>query len=767
MIKKITYLACLALLAAGCSTTSRLGSDEVLYTGVKKITVESVDGEDVPGSVESAVKDPLNVKPNNPLYSPYIRTPFPVGLWAYNHLYSEKREEEGRRQGWLYRQLAKEPVLISDVKPDQRMELVRDILDNLGYFGSSANYETLPQKNPKKAKLRYQVTVAEPWFYSRIAFPEVCCPVTERIESLKSTSFLQPGEQYNIDTLRAERIRITNILRNESYYYFRPDYLEYLADTLQERYKVDLRMITAEGIPPAAMQPYRVGRVAVDFSNPEGGDRDSTEYNGIKISYQKPLKLRPKILARALTIRPGEPSRVDDINRTLTNLNKLGIFRYVNMSVPPVDSLKGADSMDMTISAAFDMPLNAELEVDFSSKSNSFIGPGATFTLRNKNFLRGGEHFSVKLNASYEWQTGNTSSQLNASTINSYEVGVKTSLMVPRMVAPRFIPRSKRYDDKTTFQVGASVMNRPDFFTMLSASASVSYDFQSSPYSYHNLTPFKLTYNNLLRTTAEMDDLLNNNEALKRSFENQFIPSLSYTYTYDRNIGKDRRDRIIWQTMAMEAGNVISSVQGLFGVDRPRKMFGSLFSEFVKGTTEIKYYKAVGEKNTLAVRLMAGAGHAYGNIPELPYSEQFYIGGANSIRAFTIRSLGPGSFRPDPSETYGYFDQTGDFKLEANVEFRFNLLGGLNGAVFVDAGNIWLLEEDPKRPGAKLGDGKFFDDVALGTGLGLRFDISFLVIRADLGIGLHAPYDTGKSGYYNIPRFKDGLGFHLAIGYPF
>ena len=755
-------LGCLALIA-GCSTTKRLGEEDLLYTGVRKITIESADGEKVPGAVESAIKDPLSVKPNNPLWSPYIRTPFPVGLWAWNNMYTERTTGF---KAWIYRRLAKQPVLVSAVQPQQRTELVGDILDNLGYFNSTVEYEQIPQKNPKKARLSYHITVAEPWFYSNVQFPEVCCPVTARIDSLKSGSFLQVGDQYNIDTLSAERIRITNALREESYYYFRPDYLEYLADTLQEPFKVDLRMVTASGIPPAAMLSYRIGDVSIDLTNPLGGEVDSTEYNGIRIHYQQPLRLRPKIMARALTIRPGQPSRVSDINATLTNLQKLGVFRYVNMSVTPLDSLKGADSLNMRIAAAFDAPLDAELEVDFSSKSNSYIGPGLIFTLRNKNFLRGGEHFSVKLNAAYEWQTGNTGSQLNSSTINSYELGINTSLMVPRMVAPAFIPRSTKYDAKTTFQLGVSLMNRPNFFTMLSANGSVVYDFRSDAASSHSFTPFKLTYNNLLRTTDEFDQLMRQYRYLEMSFQNQFIPAMSYTYTFDKSLGRQRRDRLIWQTTVTEAGNVIAGVQSLVGMDS-RKMFGSPYSQFVKGTTELKYYKAIGMKNTLAARLMVGAGHAYGNFDVLPYSEQFYIGGANSIRAFTIRSLGPGSYRPDPDEQFGYFDQTGDFKLEANVEFRFNLMGGLYGAAFVDAGNIWLLEDDPERPGGQLTGKNFFDQVALGTGVGLRFDLSFLVIRADLGVGIHAPHDTGKSGSYNSPRFKDGLGFHLAIGYPF
>jgi outer membrane protein assembly factor BamA len=752
------------LVSAGCSTTSRLEEGEVLYTGVKKIAVSSAEGSKVPAAVESAVKDPLNVKPNNPLYSPYLRTPFPTGLWAYNHLY---RPDRGEKQSWLYRRLARKPVLISDVRPQQRVEMERDILNNLGYFGSSARFDTIPSRNPKRARLGYAVTVAAPWFYSGVRFPDVRGPVTARIDSLKPSSLLQPGRQYNVDTLQAERNRIADILREEGYYYFRPDYLTYQADTLAERYRVDLRMITAPGIPAAARRSYRIGRVGVELTNPEGGTADSMRYNGIRIGYERPLKLRPKILSSALTLRPGATVRMSDIDRTLNNLNRLGVFRYVNLSVTPLDSLKEADTLDVMITGAFELPLDARLEADFSSKSNSYIGPGVSFGLRNRNFLGGGEHLAIDLKGVYEWQTGNTSPLPNTSAINSYQLGINASLAIPRMVAPRFIPRSRRYDDRTTFGLGASLLNRPRFFTMLSANTSVSYDFQTSPYGFHNFTPFRLTYNNLLRTTDLFDQKLADNRALRQSFENQFIPALSYTYTFDRPIGRGRLDRIFWQTTLTEAGNIISGVQRLFGVARPRYLFGASFSEFVKGTTELKYYKAFGSKQVLVARLSVGAGHAYGDFTTLPYTELFYVGGANSIRAFTIRSLGPGSFRPDPSRSDGYFDQNGDFKLEGNLEYRFNLLGKLNGALFVDAGNIWLLKDDPLRPGARLSGSRFFDDLATGTGVGLRFDITYLVIRADLGIGIHAPYDTGRSRYYNIPRFRDGLGFHLAIGYPF
>ena len=201
--------------------------------------------------------------------------------------------------------------------------------------------------------------------------------------------------------------------------------------------------------------------------------------------------------------------------------------------------------------------------------------------------------------------------------------------------------------------------------------------------------------------------------------------------------------------------------------EKGKELLGSPFAQFLKMTSEIRCLFKVGEKQHIATRLMGGVLYAYGNQTVAPYSEQFYIGGANSIRAFTVRSIGPGTFHPNADNRYGYIDETGDVKLEANIEYRFPILGDLYGATFLDAGNVWLMKKDEARPGGELTMRNFAKSVALGTGVGLRYDLTFLVIRLDLGIALHAPYDTGKSGYYNIPKFKDGLGLHFAIGYPF
>jgi outer membrane translocation and assembly module TamA len=293
----------------------------------------------------------------------------------------------------------------------------------------------------------------------------------------------------------------------------------------------------------------------------------------------------------------------------------------------------------------------------------------------------------------------------------------------------------------------------------------MSYDWQATRYSTNTLTLGKITYTKLINTTADFDSIMGENLAVAQSFKDQFIPQIAYSYTYDRKI--DRNNAINWQFSVQEAGNLFWSLWELAGSDGEKKLFNTPFSQFVKGSTQVVFNCRLGGNHWFYTRAAVGAAHAYGNSSQVPYSEQFYVGGANSVRGFAVRSIGPGTYRAPGASADNYFDQTGTFKFEANVEYRFPIYGMFKGAFFVDAGNVWLLEDDPQRPGGTLVGSRFLRDLALGTGAGLRFDMEMLVVRADLGIALHAPYDTGKRGYFNMKSFKDSWAFHLAIGYPF
>ncbi|MCM1221962.1 MAG: BamA/TamA family outer membrane protein [Lachnospiraceae bacterium] len=740
-----------------------------MYTGLKKFDVKPIDPEQkLPSGLVSDVKEVGNVKPNNPmpLMSPYVRTPFPIGLWVYNNV----SDSAGGLKGWISRHFAKNPVLVSAVKPQARVKMMESVLDNNGYFGSTATYDIVTdKKNPKKARINYTVEVGEPYLIdSLIYFQAPGRTIFHYIDSLAlKDPYLKVGNRFSTDSLSIARTRITNSLRNRGFYYFRPEYIEFLADSTITQKRIALKLSLADDTPPMALRQWVTGDVTVRVlrnSTHRPGTPDTIHDPKATVIIMRPARLREGLIPSCITFREGRNFSVRNMDRTQTRLSRLGIFSSIDMQVYPADTLLSDNKLNVDITCRFDKPLEASLEVNATSKSNSYLGPGLIFGLTNKNVFGGAEQFSVQLNASYEWQTGHGSS----SIFNSYELGLNASLAFPRLLAPRFIPRTHRELNWTRLNLHADLLNRPHYFKMAQFGSGISYEWRATRHTLHQFTPFKLTYTKLMHTTLEFDSIMNANPAIAESFKSQFIPLLSYTYTLDKFLERDKINGINFTATVSEAGNIFSGIYAMCGVKGEKKLFGTPFSQFIKGQAQLVYSRRLfkGKDQWLVSRVLVGAAHAYGNSKEVPYSEQFYIGGANSIRAFTVRSIGPGSYRAPADQINGYFDQTGTFKLELNTEYRFPIYSFLHGAVFLDAGNIWLLKADPNRPGGKLEGKTFFKDIALGTGVGLRADLGMIVIRGDLGYGLHAPYYNGTNHYFNI-RFKEAFAFHLAIGYPF
>lgn len=760
----------LVVIAGACSVTRRLGPDETLYTGVKKFDIVPAAKEKLPDGMVSQLKEAINVTPNGPLpfklMSPYWRSPFQIGLWVYNTWNDSARG----LKGWLYRKLVEQPVLISDVRPDVRVKMLEDILDNNGYFGSQASYSLIEsKKDPKQAKISYKVDVSRPYGIDSIIYlrndSSLLCHFIDSVAA--RSKYLVKGERFCVDSLVAERIRITNSLRNRGYYYFRPEYLEFLADSTITPHNIALKLTLASNMPREARLRYRVGNIYTTVerrSKRNPGIPDTIMTQRGELIVMRPARLRKNLVPSCITFRKGKIFSVRDMDRTQTRLSRLGIFENIQVFPVIADSSETDPRLDVYIRCRFDRPMEASIEVNATSKSNSYIGPGLVFGLANHNIFGGGEKLSVQFNADYEWQTGRDRS----SVFNSYEFGLTGSLAFPRLLAPRFIPRSRRDLSWTNISLNASILNRPHYFKMAQFNAGLSYEWRSFRHVLNQLTLFKLTYTKLMSTTEAFDSVMNQNPAIALSFQSQFIPQLSYTYTLDKFLERERINGINLTASFTEAGNLFDGIWSLCGVKGTKKLFGTPFSQFVKGQVQLVYSRRLvrGTDQWLVSRVLIGAEHAYGNAREVPYTEQFYIGGANSIRAFTVRSIGPGSYRSPRDKVNGYFDQTGTFKFELNTEYRFPIASVLHGAVFLDAGNVWLLKADPLRPGGELTGKRFLRDLALGTGIGLRVDLGMIVIRGDLGYGLHVPYDNGSRHYFNI-RFKDAFAFHLAIGYPF
>ena len=757
MKKIITYIL-IVLFLSGCSTTKHLPEGEILYTGQKAMIVHNPTPTKVGETALEEVEAALATAPNNSLLgSSTVRIPFPLGLWVYNGFV---KYEKGLGK-WIFNRFASKPVLMSAVNPDIRIKAASNLLRDYGYFNGTVSYETFTDsKDSLKAKIQYTVDMSNPYVIDTVTYRGFS-PRTQRIMELgRRRSLISPGEQFNVLDLDGERTRISTLLRNVGCYYFRPDYLTYQADTtLTPGGHVSMRMVPVPGMPPVAEKPFYLGRKTIEILGKNNEvPNDSVDYKGLRIYYHDKLRVRPNMLYRWTDYKGFRRKRqVQDsagISRQRSAENLYSLYKQTRVQ----ERLGNVGIFRM-------------LEMQFTPRDTAFVseGPGASFTLTKNNVFGGGESWNVELTGSYEWQTGADHSSL----MNSYEYGISTSLVFPRVVFPRMGDREYDFPATTTFRLYADQMNRAKYYKLLAFGGNATYDFQPKPTSKHSFTPFRLTFNVLRDPTQAFLDLQEENPALYISLRNQFIPAMEYTYTYDNiSLRKDRRSSHWWQTTLTSAGNLTSCLYQVLGQPfskQDKQLLGVPFAQFAKLNTEFRYNYRIDRNQSLAARVAAGCIWSYGNMLSAPYTEQFYIGGANSVRAFAARSIGPGGYAPANAETdkYGFINHVGDIRFEANVEYRFRIISDLHGAVFLDAGNVWLLRADPGRPNGEFSLKKFPEQIALGTGLGLRYDLDFLVFRLDCGVALHDPSAVGQSGYYNIAKFKDGLALHFAIGYPF
>lgn len=764
-------MAILAVIVlAACSTTKHLPEGETLYLGLKKVNIVNEDKSPAADNALEEVNGAISIAPNNAIFvNPNVRFPIPFGLWIYNRF---ERYEKGLGH-WIFKKLAANPVLISTVNPDTRVKVATNLLRDYGYFNGKVTYQVDSTRNPRAVKLSYDINMGKPYFIDTLEYRGFSAYADSLIRANLSGRLVNKGDHFNVVTLNSERDRIIDLLRNYGYYYARSEFITFYADTLKNPGHVCIRMQPKNNLPPEASRTYFLGNTTVRLTGYNGEEpTDSIRLRDFTIHYAgKKPGLRFGVLRNRFIYRKGEQYSLRRQNYTQEALSRLGVFKYNEFQYVP----RGKDTLDINVNSLFDLPYDSELELNATMKSTKQTGPGAIFKLSRKNFLRMGASLSLELNGSYEWQTSSTVNR-EKSVMNSYELGAALTLDFPRIILPWIKNRIDpfRFPSHTNFKIYIDQVNRARYFRMLSFGGSVSYSFQPSRSMKHTVTPLHLAFNRLQHRTAAFDSVATANPMLFRSLDDQFIPSVTYTFTFDDS-WKQKRVQWWWENSISSAGNITSLIYQAFGKklsQRDKKFLGTPFAQYLKYTTELRPLIKFDDRNHLAMRFMAGVIWAYGNKTVAPYSEQFYVGGANSIRAFSIRSIGPGRFHPAETSRFSYVDETGDIKLEANLEYRFriigNLFGGsLNGATFLDAGNVWLMRSDSSRPGAQFTFKKFFDSVALGSGVGIRYDLSFLVLRLDWGIALHVPYETGKSGYYNIPRFKDGMGVHFAIGYPF
>ena len=781
-----------SVIFASCSMTKNIPEDDQLFTGLKSITYEDYEQNDNFTKAQEEVEAALATAPNGSLLgSSYYRLPFSMGVSIWNH-YSGKDTGFAR---WMTKTFGNQPVLMSWVNPKLRASVAQSVLRNHGYFGAIVDYETITQKNPKTAKISYNVMPGRMYKLDSISIVGFPVEADSMIHATSDESYLKKGDAFVVSNLDAERQRISTLLRNNGYYYYQPGYASYLADTFVVDGKVQLQLKLANDIPREALHKWYIGRIDLNLrksAREQYADSLKGRFFTIRFSGKKP-PIRSRVLMADVKLRPRQLYSHDAYLQSASKLNATGLFSSVNMALTPRDTTAQCDTLDLALNCTFDKPWDFYVETNFNARTIGRMGPEFRMGVTRRNAFRGAEKIDINVHGSYEWATSN-----NASDMSNYEYGADASVEFPRIIAPFFggnrvsrdrqgnirrdsqgraVRRYRFYSTPSTLaKLSTDVIYRPGYYKMHVVSGEWTYRWQTSAQSRHEFSPLTLKYQFMNSHTSEFDSLMSDNPYLMSTMQDYFVPEMRYTYTYTSP--SSYLHPIRWETTLVESGNGVALYDLATGKkwnDKEKEMFKNPYSQFLKIETDFTKTWTLDAASKLVGHINAGYIHVYGNSVWLPNSELFYVGGANSIRALNVRGAGPGAVRSFGNNAADYILRNGSIKFVCNLEYRRQFFGNLYGAVFLDAGNVWT------PPGKHFGDStidkvyeagnfkwrNFLREQAVGTGLGIRYDLDFLIIRLDWGVALHVPYETSKSGFYNIERFKNSHTLHFAIGYPF
>jgi len=758
---------------AACSTTKHIPDDDQLFVGLKPIAYPDIHEKEAHAlATQEEIEAALATEPNGAFFgSSYYRTPFPIGLWIWN----STTNSSGKIKKWLNNSFGTPPVLMSKVNPRLRASVARSVLKNNGYLHGNVTYEEITMKNPKKAKVAYTVKMDSLFTIDTMSYVNFPADLKELIDSTLDNTNIKKGNPFCVSSLDAERSRLSLLFRNNGYYNYSPGYASYLADTFDLPNRVKLRLQLADSLPTDALKKWFMGTITIKMQRTAREQyTDSLTSRTLKVLYSgKRSPIRPRIVLRNMMLRPRQPYSYDNYVESVQKINSSGMFTSTDFQFTP---RLGTDTLDLAVTCTFDKPFDFYFETNFNHRTIGRMGPEAKIGLTWRNALRGAEKIDLNLHGAYEWQTSGSGSEMN-----SYQYGVDGSIEFPRIIAPFLSDHIKRQKDgriklprrffstpTTTLKGSTDIINRPKFYKMHIVTGEIIYRWQTSEQSRHEFAPLTLKYQFMNSHTSDFEEAINNFPYLSVTMSDYFIPKMRYTYTFSSVKGSPHPYR--WETTIEESGNISSLyflAKGDKWTDEGKKMFKNPYSQFIRLETDYTKTWPLDNKSQLVGHVNAGFIYSFGNSSDAPFSEQFYVGGANSIRAFTVRSIGPGSFVPIGGRQVSYLLQNGEIKFVANLEYRRRLFGSLYGAAFLDAGNVWSHDDKIVGGDYQFRPKNFLKELATGTGLGLRYDLEFLVLRVDWGFGIHVPYETSKSGYFNIERFKDMHSLHLAIGYPF
>lgn len=749
-----------------CSVQKYIPEGEQLYKGSKIEIVDKQNAVDVK-SIKDELEDLLRPEPNKSLLGIKFR------LWAY---FSAAGKNSNFITRYFNKKFGEEPVYLSQVDSDRNRAILTNRLENKGYFYAQVSFQREGAMQEKPC-IRYTISLNQPYTLNKHIYEGPDNTLGKHIQASMKQSLLHSGHRYDLNQIKQERERIASYLLEIGYYNFSPGIFLYSVDTSTSGdKKIDLYLQIKPDAPTEALTPYRLSDM---YIYPDYGlqtdstiTKDTVVYNGYTV-IQNGTQYAPKRFDDYLLIRPGDIYKQSRSDRTRQRLFGIGSFGFVNIryQVPQNSTPDSTGHLPLEahiyLSPLSKRSVSSELQA--VSKSNNFMGPLLNLDYKNRNTFKGGELITLGGHIGYETQiNGGKSTGLSA-----LEAGLHGELSFPRIIAPFDWNTNFLYGNQRT-QISASFnyLNRVNFYQLNSLSLGYGYLWIASRFAYHEIRPLALNYTRLSRTSDAFKEILDANAFLQRSFEQRFIPGLEYKFTFNELGMISRRYHYLVFFNLDISGNILYLSQSILGIENPNNFFGSEFARYARIDVDVRNYRKVGRDQNLIMRIYSGYGVPLGQSQSLPFIKQYFSGGPNSVRSFRIRSLGPGTYQPEQTGSTSFFDQSGDIRFEANIEYRFPIMRYLNGAVFGDAGNIWLAKDNPDIPGGKFSS-SWLRELGVGVGFGVRLDVNFFVLRLDLATPIRKPWLPKNErwstsfNYGNSTWRKENLIWNFAIGYPF
>ncbi|HEX2936057.1 MAG TPA: BamA/TamA family outer membrane protein [Bacteroidales bacterium] len=743
-IAHILCFLCITITFSGCVQSRLLKKNEYTYGGAK-IKIESDTTIQKKGKLASMLKDQTYPLPNNKTLG------LPIKLWIYS-LFGN---------GFIGNNYGERPVLLKDVPTEDVAASLQTVLKANGYLQSRVEAKVKKSTLFKyERKVEYTAHVKAPYFLRNLTtnFPDSA--ITHIVDSISDKSLVHSGDQYNLIRLKDERERIDKVMKNKGYYYFSPNFLYYVADSSVGNRNIDLSLQIQEDINPSNLKPWTIENVTVIDNQvaDTAGQGDVVHFKGVDFITSK--KIKPKRIRHFILFQPGGLLTSDSYNLTNRNLSAIGAFLYVNTDAIP-DTINNTSSAVITLTPH--KKHNIKLDAEMVSKSNNFAGPNLSVSYINRNIFGGSEQFTFRINGGLEaWLQKRNSEMLGDF---NYEFGAMSELRFPRFLFFNPSLFSGRYIPSNHIRADVRYVSQARYYKMWFANAGYGFRWTETNNKQHEFNLVDMTFQHTLTRTLFYDSLVNLNPLLKESYADQFMIGSNYTYQYAIPESDHRLVRTAFTGSLEGSGNLLYGLQKLLGSKKPegeqRKFLGAVYSQYVRVNTDFRVYVKLLPSDVLATRLSFGLGIPLGNSKTLPALKQFYLGGANTIRAYPFRSVGPGAYADTSTNNqFVLLNHTGELQFMGNIENRWKFAKRLELAIFLDVGNIWLLKNDPLRENAQFKGNQFLKQLAIGWGYGLRYLNEFFIIRVDVGIPLHVPNTIEKISE------KKAI-FNFAIGYPF